>query len=110
MKVHLVRKETIEGFSLLHPQSRSSFTLWLRTLKEANWMRPDDIKESFSSADLLGRGTNRAVFDIGGNKYRLICHYVFGARQVHLFICWIGTHAEYTKICKNNEQYTINSH
>lgn len=38
----------------------------------------------------------------------MICKYVFGSSQVHLFICWIGTHAAYDKICKKEVQYTIN--
>lgn len=57
---------------------------------------------------MLGNGTSRVVFDIGGNHYRLIASYAFGERQVHLFVCWIGTHAEYTKLCAKNQQYTIN--
>jgi mRNA interferase HigB len=47
------------------------------------------------------------VFDIGGNNYRMICKYVFGEREIHLFVCWIGTHADYDALCKKNEQYTI---
>jgi mRNA interferase HigB len=37
----------------------------------------------------------------------LICKYFFGAKQAHLFVCWIGTHAEYDKVCKEDNQYTI---
>jgi mRNA interferase HigB len=37
----------------------------------------------------------------------MICKYRFGDRHVHLFICWIGTHAEYDQLCDNNEQFTI---
>lgn len=62
---------------------------------------------SFATADNIGNGTNRIVFNIGGNNYRLICKYVFGDKQVHLFVCWIGTHAAYTELCKQNKQYFI---
>ncbi|RYF91432.1 MAG: type II toxin-antitoxin system HigB family toxin, partial [Chitinophagaceae bacterium] len=55
----------------------------------------------------LGNGSGRVVFDIGGNKYRMICKYAFGDKQVHLFICWIGTHAAYTQLCKKGQQYNI---
>ena len=71
---------------------------------------PLDILETFGAGDLLGRGSNRVVFDIGGNNYRMICKYAFGERQVHLFICWIGTHAEYDKLCAGREQYTITNY
>jgi len=56
---------------------------------------------------LLGSGSFRVVFDIAGNKFRMICKYGFGENEVHLFICWIGAHAEYDKLCKEEKQYII---
>jgi len=76
----------------------------------ADWAEPGDIAESFGSADLLGRGSNRVIFDIAGNYCRVICKYHFGKTMVYLYIKWIGTHAEYTRLCDTNEQYTINSY
>jgi len=76
----------------------------------ADWSKADDILTTYGSADLLGKGTSRVVFDIGGNKYRMICKYAFGDNMVHLFICWIGTHAEYDKLNAKNEQYTISNY
>ena len=64
--------------------------------------------KSFNSADILGKGCNRFVFDIAGNHYRMICKYTFGEKEVHLFIYWLGTHAEYDKICAKKDQFTIN--
>jgi len=107
MKVHLIRKETIEDFVEANPQSRLPFESWNKIIKEADWLSSNDIKTSFNSVDLLGKGSNRLVFDIGGNNYRMICKYAFGIKKVHLFICWIGTHAEYDKVNKKGEQYTI---
>jgi mRNA interferase HigB len=82
--------------------------VWLSTIKYADWSQPHDIQLTFGSSDLLGKGSNRIVFDIGGNNYRMICKYIFGKRQVHLFICWIGTHTEYDELCDRNQQYTVN--
>lgn len=107
MKVHLVKKQTIEEYAQDNARSRVSFRLWLLTLTGADWNSPEDILKTFGATDLLGSGCDRAVFDIGGNNYRMICHYAFGEKQAHLFICWIGTHAEYTKLCKEKKQYTI---
>ena len=76
----------------------------------ADWSKPGDITETFGSADLLGNGSDRVVFDIAGNNYRLICKYHFGLTRVHLYIKWIGTHAEYAKLCDDNKQYTVNSY
>lgn len=110
MKVHLIRRETIDAYKKQNAQSRVSLEEWLVKLKYADWVIPEDIGYSFPIADLLGKGSNRVVFDIGGNKYRLIAKYAFGDVQVHLFICWIGTHAEYTKLCKTGEQYRVSNY
>jgi mRNA interferase HigB len=110
MRVHLIRKQTVENYALNNGGSRKPLTGWLAVVKFGNWEEPADIKQTFGSADLLGNGSNRVVFDIGGNNYRMICKYLFGEKQVHLFVCWIGTHAEYDKLCNSNMQYTINSY
>lgn len=107
MKIHLIRKESIEAFKRVYPSSRAPFRAWLSILKNARWACPADILKTFGSADLLGNGSNRVVFGIGGNNYRMICHYVFGQREMHLFISWIGTHAAYTALCREGKQYTI---
>lgn len=65
------------------------------------------MKRTFGSLDLLGKGSSRAVFNVGGNNYRIICKYRFGITMVHLFVTWIGTHAEYTKLCDQGKQYTV---
>ena len=107
MKVHLIRKATIEGFTRQNAQSRVSFEEWLTKIKNADWEKPTDMKATFRSTDLLGKSSSRAVFDIAGNSYRMICKYAFGDKQIHLFVCWIGTHAEYDELCNNSQQYTI---
>jgi mRNA interferase HigB len=108
MKVHLIKRQTLEDFAYLHPRAKTSLEDWVDKLKLANWNQPGDIKGTYNTADILGKSASRVVFDIAGNNYRMICKYLFGVKQVHLFICWIGTHAEYDKICKQDDQYTIN--
>jgi len=105
MKVHLIKKQTIEEYVRGNSQSKSAFQIWLSILKRADW---NEILKTFNSADILGNGSDRVVFNIGGNKYRLIAKYNFGESRVHLFMNWIGTHAEYTKLCNSGKQYEIN--
>ncbi|WP_225976436.1 type II toxin-antitoxin system HigB family toxin [Mucilaginibacter ginsenosidivorax] len=81
---------------------------WTEKLKLANWEQPGDIKKTFNTVDVLGKSSDCVIFDIAGNSSRMICKYVFGTKQVHLFVRWIGTHAEYDKVCKEGDQYTIN--
>jgi mRNA interferase HigB len=107
MRVHLIRRESVELFTIINAQSRGAFEEWLEKIRYADWSMSADIQGTFPSADLLGKSSSRVVFDIGGNKYRMIAKYAFGIKQIHLFICWIGTHADYTKLCRLHEQYTI---
>lgn len=106
MKVHLIKVQSIERFANENIQSKKSFEIWLSIVKRADWNNPQDIVKTFNSADILGKSSNRAVFNIGGNNYRIICQYYFGKQKVHLFVKWIGTHALYTKLCNNKEQYS----
>lgn len=92
----------------LNIRSKASFDEYLSKIKFADWEIAGDIKNTFASADLLGNGSFRVVFNISGNRFRMICKYAFGENEVHLFICWVGTHAEYDKLSKEGKQYTIN--
>ena len=76
MRIHLVKKRNIDLFVENHRLSSSAFYNWIAQLKI----------ESFNHADLLGGGSKRIVFNIGGNNYRMICDYHFGDEMVHLFI------------------------
>ncbi|HEY8929773.1 MAG TPA: type II toxin-antitoxin system HigB family toxin [Mucilaginibacter sp.] len=107
MRIHLIKERTVEQFAERHAAGRSSFRLWLNLIKKADWNVPEDIFCTFGSADLLGNGSDRVVFDIGGNNYRVIAKYDFAKTRIHLTICWIGTHADYTKLCKANKQYDV---
>lgn len=110
MKVHLIKEKTVTDFMNKHAGSMAAFENWLEKLEQADWNKPSDIVASFNCADLLGNGSDRAVFNIGGNNYLLIGEYLFGRSFVHLFVCWIGTHSEYDKLCRKNEQYTVSKY
>jgi mRNA interferase HigB len=75
-----------------HPNARSALDHWYRVAKRASWSSFVDVKQSFNTADFLAP---HVVFDIGGNKYRLIAEMNFTRRV--LFIRAIMTHKEYVK-------------
>jgi mRNA interferase HigB len=63
--------------------------------KRAQWHRPSDVKAMFgTTVDFVG--DNRVVFDISGNKYRLVVHVAFPYKRV--LIKFVGTHGEYDRI------------
>ena len=67
---------------------------WIHVVKAADWSKPSDVKLMFRSADILPSG--RAIFDIGGNKYRLVVAIHYRGKRV--YVRFIGTHSEYDKI------------
>lgn len=102
MKVHLIKKKSIFDYIEDNPRSRTGFNIWLNLIKYADWNEPTDIINTFGSADVLGKSSDRVIFNICGNKYRIICSYYFSRKSVHLFVKWIGTHADYDELCRKN--------
>jgi len=66
---------------------------WFHEAKKADWSSPADIKAVYRSASIIGN--NRVVFNIGGNKYRLVVAINYPARIV--FIRFVGSHADYDR-------------
>ena len=89
VKVHLIKKQTIEDYIKKNVRSKPSFEIWFSIIKRADWVEPNDVIATFNSADILGKSSERMVFNVGGNNYRLICRYHFGNSKVHLFVKWI---------------------
>lgn len=92
MRVIAIRP--LRAFWLAHPDAEQALKAWYREAKAANWNRPADIKAFYRSASVLAG--NRVVFNIGGNKYRLVVrfNYDYGVAYVR----FIGTHAQYDRI------------
>lgn len=66
--------------------------VWLDTVVEAEWRSLNDVRKSFPATDMIG---DLAIFDIRGNKYRLIVRMVF--RYKRIYVKAFLTHAEYDK-------------
>lgn len=74
-------------------RSKKPLQTWKNTVTTAVWTSLVDIKVSYPSVSYVN---DQYVFNIGGNKFRLICQINFGQQQV--LISWIGTHAEYDSL------------
>jgi mRNA interferase HigB len=92
--VQVIAKRTLRLFWGRHPQAEAPLRAWFAIVNAADWTGPAGVKAQFRSADFVG--DNRVIFDIGGNKYRLVAHvaYPFG----RVLVKFVGTHAEYDKI------------
>ncbi len=87
-------KTTVTDFGLEHADSLSPLLEWYKITRQANWSNVNDVKQTFNSADYVGN--DRFVFNIKGNRYRMVATVKFKNRTI--FIKFIGTHAEYDKI------------
>ncbi|MFO7750418.1 MAG: type II toxin-antitoxin system HigB family toxin [Desulfobacteraceae bacterium] len=74
--------------------ARGPLEAWYHEAKKAQWASPAEIKEQYRSASILK--DNRVVFNIAGNKYRLIVKINYHSKTV--FVRFIGNHKEYDKI------------
>ena len=77
-----------------HADAEAPLQAWLREAMAANWTKPTDVKAKFRHASILKAG--RVVFNIRGNKYRLVTVINYEAGLVR--IRWVGTHREYDRI------------
>ena len=93
--MQVIARRTLKRFWARHPQPEGPTRAWLAIASAARWTRPEDIKRRFgSTVDFVG--DNRVVFDLGGNKYRLVVHISFTSSRV--LVKFIGTHADYDRI------------
>ena len=67
---------------------------WYREASKADWANPSDVKAMYRTASLVGN--NRAVFNIAGNKYRLVVKVNYAYRVI--YIRFVGTHRQYDAI------------
>ena len=92
--VRIIKKGTLRDYWRQHPEATQPLKSWYREVKAADWQTPHDVKDMFGSASVVG--DNRVVFNIAGNKYRLVVKFNYPYRVA--YIRFIGTHAEYDEI------------
>ena len=96
--MRVIAKKQLRDFWLLHSDCEQQLKSWYREADKARWTTPKMITKHYPSASILEN--NRVVFNIKGNKYRLIVriNYDYGM----IWVRFIGTHSRYDKIDANN--------
>ena len=92
--MNVVARKTLQAFWTRHPPARGPLTSWYNHVKAADWRSPQDVRDDFRSADFVG--DNRVIFDVGGNKYRVVVRISYTFKQV--LVKFVGTYAEYDRI------------
>jgi mRNA interferase HigB len=95
MAMNVVSKKALQVFWKRHPQAEIPLGAWFQIVSKGQWNGPADLKRAFgSNVDFIK--DNRAIFDIGGNKYRLVVHFSYEFKTA--LIKFVGTHKEYDRI------------
>lgn len=88
--MHVITRKRLNEFAEKHPEARSGLAHWYRLMKPGAFRSFANLRETFPSADLVGR---LIVFNIGGNKTRLIAALHFDRQKV--YVRAVLTHSEY---------------
>lgn len=92
--MRIVAKRTLREFWRAHTDAEQPLKTWYAHVKRARWQGPADVRSVFGAADFVAG--NRVIFDIGGNKYRLVGKINYRRRVV--FVRFVGTHREYDRV------------
>lgn len=93
--MNIIAVRTLREFWAKHPQSEKPLRVLYNRLISRDWNGPQELKDAFGgTVDFVG--DNRVIFDVSGNKYRVIIAFAYAYNRG--LIKFVGTHAEYDKI------------
>ncbi len=94
--MRIIARQTLKRFweRAAYADAEQPLRAWFREASESDWKNPAQIKAKYQSASVIG--DDRVVFNIGGNKYRLVVRINFPFRVV--YIRFIGIHRQYDRI------------
>ena len=94
--MRIISRKTIRLFweKSQYADAEQALNAWFREASNADWATPAEIKAAFGNASIVAN--NRVVFNICGNKYRLVVRVNYAYRV--MYIRFMGTHAQYDRI------------
>ncbi len=90
--MHVISRKALKQFWEYHPDSAKPLSRWFKIMEKNDFVSFPDLRDTFPMADKVG---DLIVFNIGGNKYRLIASIHFNRNKV--YIRHVLTHSEYDK-------------
>lgn len=92
--MRIIAVKTLKNYWEKEPLVEQALKSWNEEAEKATWKSPQELKQQYVNASIVSN--KRVIFNIHGNKYRLIVDIEY--RLQIAFIVWIGTHTEYDKI------------
>jgi mRNA interferase HigB len=94
--MHIISRKTLLAFAALYPEASKPLDGWYRIFKKTDFENLNQVRIFYPHADLVSRKDGEfTIFNIGGNKYRLITHIIYDWNKV--FIRAVLTHPEYDR-------------
>jgi mRNA interferase HigB len=91
---NVITRRTLLEYTKKHPLAATALLEWYHELVKADFESFNDLKSVYANASLVG--DDRVVFNIMGNKYRLVVRIIFEFKVIQ--VKWFGTHAEYDRV------------
>jgi mRNA interferase HigB len=90
--MHLISRKKLRAAWALNPELEKPLRAWIKVVERASWQRVSDVRATLNRADQVGEFS---VFNILGNRYRLIC--VISFEKGKVYVRQVLTHAEYDR-------------
>ena len=94
--MRVISRKALNEFARLYPDAQTGLSAWWKLMKVKNYENPNVLRKDFPSVSFIGGETT--VFNIGGNKYRLVVNIVYSMRTV--FVEGVYTHVEYDRLTR----------
>lgn len=92
--MRIIARRTLREFWERHADAEHPLRAWYHDARRADWRRPADVKRAYANVSVVGE--NRLVFNIGGNKYRLVVAINYAFRIC--YVRFVGTHNAYDRV------------
>jgi mRNA interferase HigB len=92
--MRIIAKKTLREFWERHPAAKGPLLAWYREVEREDWSKPAAVKAKYGTASIVG--SERVVFNIKGNDYRLVVRIKYAYRIV--YVRFVGTHADYDNV------------
>ena len=96
--MQIIAKRTLRAYWEKNRRAEQPLKAWYAIAAKAEWSSPADVKTVYGTASIVGN--DRVVFNIGGNRYRLVVRFDY-ARRIG-FVRFVGTHTEYEAVDVSN--------
>jgi len=98
---NIIARATLLFYCKKYPEAATALQEWYHEFVKCSFRNFNELKQVYGNASLVG--DDRVVFNVMGNKYRLVVRIVFEYKAVQ--VKWFGTHKEYDKIDVSTIQY-----